>query len=165
VAVVETSRKILELLERDACLTPDKIAVMLGEDVAAIQAEIHRLERDRVIIGRKALINWEKAGDEQVWALIEVRVSPQREVGFNAVANRISRFPETWSVYLLSGTYELAVQVVGRSMREVASFVAEKLAPLDGVEGTTTHFLMKRYKDRGVVFEDQEEVERLPITP
>jgi DNA-binding Lrp family transcriptional regulator len=161
----ETSRKILELLQEDACLPPEKIAVMLGRDVTEISAEIERLERERVIIGRKALINWEKLDDEQVWAMIEVKVSPQREVGFNSVANRIARFPETWSVYLLSGTYDLAVQVVGRSMREVASFVSEKLAPLDGVEGTTTHFLMKRYKDRGVVFEDLESAERLPVVP
>jgi len=161
----EMSRKILELLQEDACLTPERIAVMLGQDAEVIQAEIERLERDRIVIGRKALINWERAGDEQVWAIIEVRVSPQRDVGFNSIANRIARFPETWSVYLLSGTYDLAVQVFGRTMREVASFVSEKLAPLEGVEGTTTHFLMKRYKDRGVVFEDLEVAERLPITP
>ncbi len=161
----EVSRKILELLQEDSGLTPEKIGVMLGQDPAAVRAEIERLERERIIVGRKALINWEKAGAEQVWAIIEVRVSPQRDVGFNSVANRIARFPETWSVYLMSGTYDLAVQVVGRTMREVASFVSEKLAPLDGVEGTTTHFLMKRYKDRGVVFEDVEEAERLPVTP
>ena len=161
----DVSRKILELLQDDARLTPEKLGVMLGQDPEEVRAEIERLERERIIVGRKALINWERAGDEQVWAIIEVRVSPQREVGFNSVANRIARFPETWSVYLMSGTYDLAVQVVGRTMREVASFVSEKLAPLDGVEGTTTHFLMKRYKDRGVVFEDVEEAERLPITP
>jgi DNA-binding Lrp family transcriptional regulator len=165
VAVELVSRKILELLQHDACLSPEKIAVMLGLEAEDVRAEIERLERERVIMRRETLINWEKAGDEQVWALIEVRVSPQREVGFNAVANRIARFPETWSVYLLSGTYDLAVQVFGRTMREVASFVSEKLAPLEGVEGTTTHFLMKRYKDRGVVFEELEEAERLPITP
>jgi DNA-binding Lrp family transcriptional regulator len=161
----DLTRRILELLQEDARLTPEKIAVMLGQDADVIRGEIDRLERERVIVGRKALINWERAGDEQVWAIIEVRVSPQRDVGFNSVANRIARFPETWSVYLMSGTYDLAVQVVGRTMREVASFVSEKLAPLEGVEGTTTHFLMKRYKDRGVMFEDAEEAERLPITP
>lgn len=161
----EVTRKILELLQDDARLTPEKLGVMLGQDAEVVRAEIERLERERIIVGRKALINWEKAGDEQVWAIIEVRVSPQRDVGFNSIANRIARFPETWSVYLMSGTYDLAVQIVGRTMREVASFVSEKLAPLEGVEGTTTHFLMKRYKDRGVMFEDLEEAERLPITP
>ena len=161
----ELNRKILELLQEDARLTPEKIGVMLGQDPEVVGAAIERLEQERVIVGRKALINWEKAGDEQVWAVVEVRVSPQRNVGFNSIANRIARFPETWSVYLMSGTYDLAVQVVGRTMREVASFVSEKLAPLDGVEGTTTHFLMKRYKDRGVMFEDVEDAERLPITP
>ncbi len=161
----DTTRKILDVLQDDACAPPEQIATMLGLDAATVRDEIARLERARVIVGRKALINWEKAGQESVWALIEVRVSPQRDVGFDSIANRIARFPEAWSVYLLSGTYDLAVQVVGRTMKEVASFVAEKLAPLEGVLGTTTHFLLKRYKEEGELLGDHDEAERLPITP
>ena len=158
-------RRILEVLAGDACASPEQIATMLGLEEEYVRREIGRLERERIVVGRKALINWEKAGEESVWALIEVRVSPQRDVGFDAIANRVARFPEAWSVYLLSGTYDLAVQVVGRSMKDVASFVAEKLAPLEGVQGTTTHFLLRRYKDEGELLGDHEEAERLPVTP
>ncbi len=161
----DTTRRILDVLQDDACAQPDQIATMLGLDAATVRSEIARLEAARVIVGRKALINWERAGEESVWALIEVRVSPQRDVGFDSIANRIARFPEAWSVYLLSGTYDLAVQVVGRTMKEVASFVSEKLAPLEGVQGTTTHFLLKRYKEEGELLGDHDEAERLPITP
>lgn len=161
----ETTSRILKVLQADACVAPEKIATMLGLEVETVRREIARLEQERIIVGRKTLINWDKAGEESVWALIEVRVSPQRDVGFDSIANRIARFPETWSVYLLSGTYDLIVQVVGRTMKDVASFVSEKLAPLEGVQGTTTHFLMKRYKEEGELLADHEEAERLPITP
>jgi len=161
----DTTRGILSILEGDACARPEQIATMLGVDAVFVQREIARLEQERVIVRRKTLVNWEKAGEESVWALIEVRVSPQRDVGFDSIANRIARYPETRSVYLVSGTYDLAVQVVGRTMKDVASFVAEKLAPLEGVQGTTTHFLMKRYKEEGELLGDHDEVERLPVTP
>ncbi len=161
----ETTRRILGILQSDACTSAEQVATMLGLDVERVRSEVARLEQERVIVGRKALIDWEKAGEESVWALIEVRVSPQRDVGFDAIANRIARFPEAWSVYLLSGTYDLAVQVVGRTMKEVAAFIAEKLAPMEGVQGTTTHFLLKRYKEEGELLGDRDEAERLPVTP
>ena len=159
------NRQILTILESDACAPAGRIATMLGIEVADAEARIAKLEQDRVIVSRRALINWEKTDDELVWALIEVRVSPQRDVGFDAIANRIARFPETRAVYLVSGTYDLAVQVVGHSLKEVASFVSEKLAPLAEVQGTTTHFLLKRYKDDGVLLSELGEPERLPVTP
>jgi DNA-binding Lrp family transcriptional regulator len=159
------NRQILEILEADACVPAERIAVMLGLDAADAQARIAMLEAERIIVSRRALINWEKTDDDLVWALIEVRVSPQRDVGFDSIANRIARFPEARSVYLVSGTYDLAVQVVGRSLKDVASFISEKLAPLAEIQGTTTHFLLKRYKDDGVLLFDQDEAERLPVTP
>lgn len=161
----DITRRILSILQDDARAEPEQIATMLGRDVDYIRSEIARLEQERVIVRRKTLINWEKAGEEAVWALIEVRVSPQRDVGFDSIANRIARFPEAWSVNLVSGTYDLAVQVVGRTMKEVATFVSEKVSSLEGVQGTTTHFLMKRYKEEGELMSDLEDAKRLPIVP
>lgn len=161
----ETTRSILSILENEARTEPAQIATMLGLDESFVRDEIARLERERIIVRRKALVNWEKAGEQSVLALIEVRVSPQRDVGFDAIAKRIARFPETRSVYLVSGTYDLAVQVVGRTLQEVSSFVSARLASLEGVQGTTTHFLLKRYKEEGELLADSDEAERLPVTP
>ncbi len=161
----DTTRGILSVLEGDACAEPEQVATMLGLDPDFVRREIERLERERIIVRRRTLVNWEKAGEESVGALVEVRVSPQRDVGFDSVAERIARFSEARSVYLVSGTYDLAVQVVGRTMKDVASFVSGRLATLDGVQGTTTHFLMKRYKEDGELLGDHDEVERLPVTP
>ncbi len=111
------------------------------------------------------MVNWDKLGEEQVWALAEVKVTPQRDVGFDAIAERIYRFPEARTVYLMSGTYDLAVLVVGKTMHEVAGFVSEKLAPLEGVQGTVTHFLLKRYKEDGEIMDGEEGPKRVPIMP
>lgn len=161
----EKTRGILSVLEADPRASSEKIATMLGLEPEFVASEIERLERERIIVARKTIVNWERAGEESVWALVEVRISPQRDTGFDALAERIARFPETRSVYLVSGTYDLAVQVVGRTMRDVSSFVSAKLAPIAEVQGTTTHFLMKRYKDDGELLEDGEEAERLAVTP
>ncbi len=163
--VDDLSMKILKLLERSAALTVDELATMLDAPPDDVANRIEQLEKARILVGRHALINWERIGDEPVTALIEVRVSPQREVGFGAVASRIARFPEARSVHLLSGTYDLAVEVTGRTMKDVASFVSEKLAPLEGVQGTTTHFLLKRYKEDGELFDEPESPPRLPFSP
>ncbi|MBI2865249.1 MAG: Lrp/AsnC family transcriptional regulator [Chloroflexi bacterium] len=156
---------ILKILEKDARVEPDQIAVMTGLPVAQVKQEIAQAERERIILRYRTFVNWEKAGAEQVWALIEVRVAPQRGAGFDAIAERIYRFPEARSVYLVSGAYDLAVQVVGHTMKEVASFVSEKLASLDGVQGTTTHFLLKKYKEDGEIMEGTEDRSRLAIAP
>jgi len=159
-------RQVLEILAKDARIPPEKIATMTGLPVSEVEAIIKKAESDRAIIRYKTIINWERAGEEEVDALIEVKVAPQRDVGFDSVAERIYRFPEARSVYLVSGTYDLAVIVTGKTMREVAAFVSEKLAPMESVQATVTHFLLKRYKEDGEIFEGHEEVKRrLPVTP
>jgi DNA-binding Lrp family transcriptional regulator len=157
--------ELLRTLERDARLSFAQLSVMLGQPEDEIRQAVARLEQRGIILKYKTIINWQKAGEEVVTALIEVRVMPQREVGFDAVAERIYRFPEARSVSLVSGTYDLLVEVVGKDMQEVASFVAEKLAPLDGVQGTTTHFMLRRYKADGDILNPQPEAKRLPLVP
>jgi DNA-binding Lrp family transcriptional regulator len=157
--------EILRILEEDARKTPRQIATMTGIPLSKVKETIKQAERDRTILRYKAMVNWDKLGDEQVTALVEVRLEPQRDVGFDAIAERIYRFPEARSVYLLSGTYDLAVFVTGKTMQEVASFVTQKLAPLDGVRGTATHFLLKRYKEDGEILEGEERPKRVPLMP
>lgn len=161
----DVTREILELLEDNAKLTPEEIAVMLDIDVAEVQSIIKELEDKKAILCYMTLINWEKVGEEKVNALIEVRITPQRDVGFDAVAERIYRFPEVRSMRLMSGTYDLAVFLEGRSMKEVSHFVSTKLATIEGVVSTTTHFVLKTYKQDGVIWEDGEEDRRLMISP
>ena len=157
-------KEIMEILESDARATPESISTMTGIPLAEVKKAINEAEKNHVIVKYKTMINWQKVGDERIWALIEVRIQPQRNVGFDAIAERIYRFPEVRSAYLVSGTYDLAVFVVGRTMQEVASFVSQRLAPLEGVQGTTTHFLLKRYKEDGEILDVKEEDKRLPLT-
>jgi DNA-binding Lrp family transcriptional regulator len=158
-------KKILEALEKDARLTPEQISTMTGISVAEVKKAIKKAEEDRAILKYKAVIDWAKLGEEQVWALVEVKVVPQRNVGFDAIAERVYRFPQARSVYLASGTYDLAVLVAGKTMQEVAVFVSEKLATLEAVQGTVTHFILKKYKEDGEILEGGEGVKRLPVTP
>lgn len=157
--------EILEILQSNSRLTPSQIAVMTGRDEEEVRAIIEKLEKDKTIIKYFTLINWEKAGVEKVSALIEVKITPQRDVGFDAVAERIYRFPEVQSVHLMSGSYDLAVFVEGVTMKEVALFVATKLATVEHVMSTATHFVLKTYKQDGFIFEDRETDKRLVITP
>lgn len=157
-------KDVLKILEEDARTTPQQIAVMTGRPVEEVAAVIKQAEAEGVILGYRAQVNWEKAGENQVWALIEVKVMPQRDVGFDAVAERIYRFPETHSMYLVSGQYDLAAMVAGRTMQEVSAFVSAKIAPLDGVQGTVTHFLMKRYKEGGIIVEGEPAPKRQPFS-
>ena len=156
-------KEILKILENDAKITPAKIASMTGKPAADITKAIKKAEKDGTILKYKTVINWEKAGNEQVSALIEVNVAPQRDVGFDALAERIYRFPEARSVYLLSGTYDLLVVVTAKTMQEVAGFVTRKLALIEGVQETTTHFLLKRYKEDGEILADGGETKRQPV--
>jgi len=158
-------KKIFEALEKDARLTPQQISTMTGIPVAEVEKTIKKAEKDRAILKYKTAIDWSKLGEEQVWALVEVKVAPQRGVGFDAIAERIYRFPQARSVYLVSGTYDVAILVVGKTMQEVAVFVSEKLAPLESVQSTVTHFILKRYKDDGEILGGGEGLKRLPITP
>ncbi len=158
-------KEILKTLEGNARATAEQIATMTGRSVAQVKRAIKQAEKERAIVKYKTIINWEKLGEEQVQALIEIKIAPQRDVGFDSIAERIYRFPEARSVYLVSGTYDLAVLVVGSSMHEVAGFVAQKLAPLESVQGTVTHFLLKRYKEDGEILEGETAgVRRLPLT-
>ena len=158
-------KQIFEALEKDARLTPEQISTMTGIPAAEVEKTIKKAEKDRAILRYKTVIDWAKLGEEQVWALVEVKVVPQRDVGFDAIAERIYRFPQARSVYLASGTYDLAIIVAGKTMQEVAVFVSEKLAPLETVEGTVTHFILKKYKEDGEILEGGEGIKRLPVTP
>ena len=158
-------KQIFEALEKDARLTPEQISAMTDIPVKDIEKVIKQAEKDRTILKYKAIVDWAKLGEEQVWALVEVKVVPQRNVGFDAISERIYRFPQARSVYLASGAYDLAILVAGETMQEIAVFVSEKLAPLDAVQGTVTHFILKKYKEDGEIFEGGEGIKRLPLTP
>ncbi len=156
-------KDILKILEEDARATPKQIATMTGSSVDEVTRLIKKAEEERAILKYKTLINWDKVGDERVWALIEVKITPQRDVGFDAIAERIYRFPQARSVYLVSGAFDLAVLVMGKSMHEVADFVTQELAPIEGVRETATHFLLKHYKEDGEIIGGGEETKRQPV--
>lgn len=146
--------EILEILEKNSKVTDEQIAVMLNKSVEEVRAAIKKYEEDKVILGYTSMVNWEKTSKESVTALIEVKVTPQRGQGFDKVAERIYKFTEVKACYLMSGGFDLTVIVEGKTMKEVALFVAEKLSPLDSVLSTATHFVLKKYKDKGVIFEE-----------
>lgn len=154
--------KILAILENDATATDEQIAVMLGEDITKVKETINQYKENKTILGYKTIIDWEKTDRELVSAIIELKVTPQRGEGFDKVAERIYQYSEVTSVYLMSGGFDITVVVEGKSMKEVALFVAEKLAPMECVVGTATHFVLKKYKIDGVVvnnkLEDTREV-------
>jgi DNA-binding Lrp family transcriptional regulator len=158
------NREVLEILESDAKATVKQIATMTGLSTKKVRETIDEAERDRAIVKYKTIVNWERLGEERVKALVEVKVQPQKDVGFDAIAERIYRFPEADSVYLVSGGYDLAVFVVARTQHEVADFVSQKLASMDSVQGTLTHFFLKRYKEDGEVLEGEQKVQRQPLT-
>ncbi|MDR2671443.1 MAG: Lrp/AsnC family transcriptional regulator [Oscillospiraceae bacterium] len=149
--------EILRLLAKDCALTHAQIAAMLGVTAEEVTAAVRDYEEKGVILGYKAVVDWEKVGIETVTALIDVKTTPQRGEGFDRVAERIYQYDEVESLYLMSGGYDLSVLITGRTMKEVALFVAEKLAPLEAVTGTATHFLLRKYKEQGAVFADREE--------
>jgi len=152
--------EILEILEKNSRLTPEEIAVMLGKNVNEVKDAIDYFEKHKIILGYNTLINWEKTSKESVTALIEVKVTPQRGEGFDKVAERIYKFPEVKSCYLMSGGFDLTVIIEGKTMKEVALFVAEKLAPLESVLSTATHFVLKKYKAEGTIFDLKDKDDR-----
>lgn len=157
-------KKILELLERDASLTPEQIAIILERDPAEVKALIRQCEKDNVIVGYKTIVNWEKTNYEPVSAIIELRITPQLGEGFDEVAKRIYQYEEVSSVYLMSGGFDIAVMLEGKTMKEVALFVAEKLAPMEQVISTATHFVLKKYKVDGNIVSDKPQDTREVIT-
>jgi len=142
-----------------------ELAVLLGTDEVTVANEISAMERAKIICGYHTLINWDKAGVEKVSALIEVRVTPQRGMGFDKVAERIYNYPEVNSVYLISGSFDLLVTIEGKSLREVSQFVSEKLSALDSVLSTQTNFILKKYKDHGTIMAAKSKDERIQMIP
>ncbi len=152
--------KILSYIETNSRIDMHDLAVMMGTDEATIMNELEEMEQAHIICGYHTLINWEKAGIEKVTAMIEVRVTPQRGMGFDKVAERIYNYPEVNSVYLISGGFDFMVTLEGKTLREVSEFVSDKLSPLDSVLSTKTNFILKKYKDHGTIMAEQRKDER-----
>lgn len=156
--------KILEALEKDSRIDFKTLAISLGIEEAVLIDEIFKMEKDGIICGYHTLINWDKVGKEVVTALIEVKVTPQRGQGFDTIANRISKYHEVTSVYLMSGGFDFMVLLEGKSMKEIAKFVFDKLATLDSVLSTATHFILKKYKDHGFSLEEDKQDKRMLVS-
>ena len=157
--------RLLELLREDARRTPAQLATLLDEDAGEVASRVAKYEADGVIRGYQAVINTDLVEEDVVHAVIELRITPNREHGFDKIANRIGRFSQVESMFLMSGAYDLLLFVRGRNLQEVAQFVSSKLANMEGVLGTATHFRLKTYKDQGVLMENYDNDERLKVTP
>jgi len=157
--------EILKILKRDAKETPENIAEMLGIPLEEVKARIDDYEKIGIIRGYQAIIDEDKLDLGRVTAVIEVKVTPEREGGFNRIAERIGKFPEVTSMYLMSGAFDFLLFVEGHNLQEVAMFVSEKLSTLNGVTSTSTHFMLKTYKHHGLMMSSQDEYERLKVTP
>lgn len=157
--------ELLKLLQSNALESVENLAKLLGTSEAEVKAKITEYEKRGVIRGYQAIVNEDQLALNRVTAVIEVNVTPQREGGFNHIAARISKFPEVHSVYLMSGRFDLLLFIEGQNLNEVASFVSERLATMDGVTSTATHFMLKTYKRHGVLMESQDEYERLKVSP
>ena len=157
--------KILNLLENNGRIDIHDMSVMLGVAQEEVANEIADMEKEHIICGYNTLINWDKTGDEKVTALIEVKVTPQRGLGFDSIAETIYKYDEVTSVYLMSGGFDFTVIIEGKTMKSVAQFVAAKLAPLDSVLSTSTHFVLKKYIDYGTVIDEEDKDERMLVTP
>ena len=151
------SKKLLQLLEADCTLNSEQLAALANTSADDVEKRIAALEKEGVLLGYKAVVNWEKTAEESVEALIEVKITPQRDKGYDRIAERIYQYDEVESCYLMSGGYDLAVMLSGKTLKQVALFVSQKLSPIEGVLSTTTHFLLKKYKQQNVVFEQKEE--------
>ena len=157
--------KILAIIEKNSRIDLKDLAALLGESEVAVANEIADMEKENIICGYHTMINWDNTGNEKVIALIEVKVTPQRGMGFDKIAERIYQYSEVNSVYLMSGAFDFTVIIEGKTMREVAQFVSEKLSPMDSVLSTATHFVLKKYKDHGTVMYEKPGDERMMITP
>ena len=158
-------KELLELIEKDARRPADELAAMLHRSEYEVQNQMKQLEKDKIILSYNTLINWEKFGENTVTSIIEVNLTPQREVGFDAIAERIYRFDEVRTVYLMSGSFDLLVIIEGKSLQEVANCVATRLSTIEGVTQTRSHFMLKPYKKDGIIIEDKEKDRRLVMTP
>ena len=159
------STEILRMLEKNSKIDLHDLAIMLGTEEAMVLQEIEKMEKEGIICGYPTLINWDKTDTETVSALIEVRVMPQRGKGFETLAERITRYPEVKSVFLMSGDFDFAVFLEGKTLKEVSMFVSTKLSTLESVAGTATHFILKKYKDHGMILIREEKNNRMKVTP
>ena len=157
--------EILKYIEKHSRVELGELAVLLGVEETDVANEMAEMEKEKIICGYHTLIDWDKTGVEMVTALIEVRVTPQRDRGFDRIAERIYNYPEVSAVYLISGSYDLLVTLEGRTLMEVSRFVSEKLSPIDEVLSTATHFILKKYKDHGTVMVPKKESERMLVMP
>ena len=157
--------KILTFIEKNSRINLKELAIMLGVDEASVANEIAAMEQENVICGYHTLIDWDKTGEESVTALIEVRVTPQRDLGFDRIAERIYKFPEVTAVYLISGAYDFLIILEGKTLKEASRFVSEKLSPIEPVLSTATHFILKKYKDHGTILAPQKKAERVLVMP
>ena len=158
-------KQILSYLEKNSKMDPREIAILLGTEPDVVENEIRKMEEEKIICGYHTMIDWDKTSSEMVTALIEVRVTPQRGQGFDSIAERIYNYPEVRSVYLISGGYDLMVILEGKTLKEVSQFVTDKLSTLDSVLSTATHFILKKYKDHGTIFDQKIKDERMLVTP
>ncbi|WP_127584124.1 Lrp/AsnC family transcriptional regulator [Paenibacillus koleovorans] len=161
----EINYKILDLLKEDARRGPDIIATMLDITQQEVIDAIDEMEEGHVIVKYATVVNWSKVDDEKVTALIEVQITPERGRGFDAIAEKIYLYPAVKSVYLMSGAYDLLVEIEGKNLREVAGFVSNKLSPIESVLSTKTHFILKKYKQDGIILEDHVDDHRMQISP
>ena len=157
--------ELLSIIEKNSRINVQELAVLLGVEETDVVNELADMEKEGIICGYHTLINWEKNSQEKVNALIEVRVTPQRGQGFDSIAERIYKYSEVHAVYLISGGYDLLVSLEGKSLKEISSFVSDKLSTLDSVLSTATHFILKKYKDHGTIISKKNEDEREMITP
>ena len=157
--------KILTFIEKNSRIDLKELAIMLGVEEAVVMNELEQMEAEHIICGYHTIIDWDKVGMEKVTAMIEVRVTPQRGMGFDKVAERIYNCPEVNSVYLISGGFDFMVTLEGKSLREVSQFVSEKLSTLDAILSTKTNFILKKYKDHGTIIAEQKKDERIQMTP
>ena len=157
--------KILAVIEKNSRIDIKDLAVLLGESEIAVANEIAEMEKEHIICGYHTLINWDNTSEEKVVALIEVKVTPQRGMGFDKIAERIYQYNEVNAVYLMSGAFDFAVFIEGKTMKEVALFVSSKLSTLDSVLSTSTHFVLKKYKDHGTILVEEVQDERMLVTP
>jgi len=163
--MTELQMKLLHLIEDNGKISVKEIADMLELDIEQATQMIKELEEDGTIVKYTAVINWENVATERVIAMIDVKVAPKRGQGFDALAERIYRFPEVQSVYLMSGSYDLSVVVEGKNLKQVAKFVSARLSPLEDVVSTTTHFILKKYKENGVILNGKNNDQRLVVSP
>ncbi len=157
--------RILAIIEKNSRISIHDLAELLGENEAAVAEEIDAMEKENIICGYHTLINWDNTDQDKVTALIEVKVTPQRGMGFDKLAERIYQYPEVDAVYLMSGAYDFTVLIEGKSMREVAMFVSDRLAPIESVQSTATHFVLKKYKDHGTIVCGEPSDERMKVSP